>query len=248
MTPETVVVYSTINGLDYVSMGALTHSAPALDLSLLLETARHDPAPARQHPRHAGRGARARRRARRRDPRAQLPAARDPGRGRLRRRLARPLDQGGRRRRGRDRVLRRALHGRDGLDPVARTRPCCCPTSTPAARSPTRSRADAAARLEGQAPGRRRRDVRQHDRGGQGRDRLLRHVRRTPSRSSSTSTASTAPDTEILFGPDMFLGAYVEKVDRPHDARLGRRVPRPRRHPPARHRARCAPRTRAPTS
>jgi nicotinate-nucleotide pyrophosphorylase (carboxylating) len=39
VTPETVVVYSTINGLDYVSMGALTHSAPALDLSLLLEIA-----------------------------------------------------------------------------------------------------------------------------------------------------------------------------------------------------------------
>jgi nicotinate-nucleotide pyrophosphorylase (carboxylating) len=37
VSPDTVVVYSTINGLDYVSMGALTHSAPALDLSLLLE-------------------------------------------------------------------------------------------------------------------------------------------------------------------------------------------------------------------
>jgi nicotinate-nucleotide pyrophosphorylase (carboxylating) len=37
VTPDTVVVYSTINGLDYVSMGALTHSAPSLDLSLLLE-------------------------------------------------------------------------------------------------------------------------------------------------------------------------------------------------------------------
>ena len=37
VTPETVVVYSTINGLDFVSMGALTHSAPSLDLSLLLE-------------------------------------------------------------------------------------------------------------------------------------------------------------------------------------------------------------------
>jgi nicotinate-nucleotide pyrophosphorylase (carboxylating) len=37
VTPETVVVYSTINALDYVSMGALTHSAPNLDLSLLLE-------------------------------------------------------------------------------------------------------------------------------------------------------------------------------------------------------------------
>jgi nicotinate-nucleotide pyrophosphorylase (carboxylating) len=40
VTPETVVVYSTINGLDFVSMGALTHSAPSLDLSLLLEIAK----------------------------------------------------------------------------------------------------------------------------------------------------------------------------------------------------------------
>ena len=37
MTSETVVVYATINGVDYVSLGALTHSAPALDLSLALE-------------------------------------------------------------------------------------------------------------------------------------------------------------------------------------------------------------------
>jgi nicotinate-nucleotide pyrophosphorylase (carboxylating) len=42
--PETVVVYATIIGLDYVSLGWLTHSAPALDLSLALETAPHDPA------------------------------------------------------------------------------------------------------------------------------------------------------------------------------------------------------------
>ncbi len=35
--PETVVVYATINGLDFVSLGWLTHSAPALDLSLLLD-------------------------------------------------------------------------------------------------------------------------------------------------------------------------------------------------------------------
>jgi nicotinate-nucleotide pyrophosphorylase (carboxylating) len=34
----TVLVYATIEGLHYVSMGALTHSAPALDLSLALET------------------------------------------------------------------------------------------------------------------------------------------------------------------------------------------------------------------
>ena len=40
VTPETVVVYSTIKGLDFVSMGALTHSAPNLDLSMLLEVSR----------------------------------------------------------------------------------------------------------------------------------------------------------------------------------------------------------------
>jgi nicotinate-nucleotide pyrophosphorylase (carboxylating) len=35
--PDTVLVYATIEGLHYVSMGALTHSAPGLDLSLALE-------------------------------------------------------------------------------------------------------------------------------------------------------------------------------------------------------------------
>ena len=46
----------------------------------------------------------------------------------------------------------------------------------------------------------------------------------------------------------MFLGAYVEKDDRPRAARLGRRVPRARRHPPDGHRddARRAPRRRLP--
>jgi nicotinate-nucleotide pyrophosphorylase (carboxylating) len=34
---DTVLVYATIPGLDYVSMGALTHSAPALDVSQALE-------------------------------------------------------------------------------------------------------------------------------------------------------------------------------------------------------------------
>jgi nicotinate-nucleotide pyrophosphorylase (carboxylating) len=35
--PETILVYATIEGLHYVSMGALTHSAPGLDLSMALE-------------------------------------------------------------------------------------------------------------------------------------------------------------------------------------------------------------------
>ena len=34
---ESILVYATIDGLDFVSVGALTHSAPALDLSLALE-------------------------------------------------------------------------------------------------------------------------------------------------------------------------------------------------------------------
>jgi nicotinate-nucleotide pyrophosphorylase (carboxylating) len=38
VTPETILVYATIDGVDYVSMGALTHSAPSLDLSLSLES------------------------------------------------------------------------------------------------------------------------------------------------------------------------------------------------------------------
>jgi nicotinate-nucleotide pyrophosphorylase (carboxylating) len=35
---ERVLVYATIPGVHFVSMGALTHSAPVLDLSLILET------------------------------------------------------------------------------------------------------------------------------------------------------------------------------------------------------------------
>ena len=38
VTPDTILVYATIDGVDYVSMGALTHSAPTLDLSLSLES------------------------------------------------------------------------------------------------------------------------------------------------------------------------------------------------------------------
>ena len=34
---QTVLVYATIPGIHYVSMGALTHSSPVLDLSLILE-------------------------------------------------------------------------------------------------------------------------------------------------------------------------------------------------------------------
>ena len=68
--------------------------------------------------------------------------------------------------------------------------------------------------------------------------------------------AEHGPETEILFGPDMWLGAFVERETglrrRPRAPRplprLGRRVPRPRRHPPRGHRPhpRREPRGRVP--
>ena len=113
-----------------------------------------------------------------------------------------------------------------------------------------------AARLEGRAPRRAGRHVRQHLGRGQGGDRLLLHLLERGRRWSSTSGPSTAPSTEILFGPDMWLGAFVERetglLDDPERRaplpHLGRRVPRPRRDPPRRHQPRCAPSTPRPSS
>ena len=114
-------------------------------------------------------------RAQRGHPRPQLPAARDPGRRRLPRRLARPLAPGGCHRRRRDRLLRRPLHGRDGLDPLAgEDRADPRPRRRLLARRLDRRRP--AARLEGRAPRRAGRDVRQHLGRGEGRDRLLLHL------------------------------------------------------------------------
>ena len=145
-------------------------------------------------------------RARRGDPRPQLPAARDPGRRRLRRRLARPLAAGGGRRRRDDRVLRRALHGRDGLDPVPRQ-----DGADPRSRRRLLARGldhrRAAARRGRRRIRARRRHVRQHHRRGQGGDRLLLHLgergqgraahlrraRRRRPRSCSARTCSSAP-------------------------------------------------------
>ena len=91
------------------------------------------------------------------------------------RRLAVPVPGRRRDRRPRDRLLRRALHGRDGQDPV--------PGQDRAAARPRRrllaGRLDhrrAAARVEGRAPRRRRGQLRQHHRRGEGRDRHLLHV------------------------------------------------------------------------
>ena len=59
-------------------------------------------------------------RARRRHPGAQLPGPRGPGRRPLRRRLARAVPAGRAPPSRGDRLLRRALHGRDRLGPLAR--------------------------------------------------------------------------------------------------------------------------------
>ena len=72
--------------------------------------------------------------------------------------------------------------------------------------------------------------------------------RRTRSQVVEHILREHGPDTEILFGPDMFLGAYVEKTIGRADARLGRRVPRSRRDQAGRHQPPCAPRTPAPSS
>ena len=108
-------------------------------------------------------------------PRPQLPAAGDPGRRQLPRRLARPLAPGGGHRRRGDRLLRRPLHGRDRLDPLARE-----DGADPRPRRRLLARRldhrRPAARLEGRAPRRAGGDVRQHLGRGQGRDRLLLHL------------------------------------------------------------------------
>ena len=117
-----------------------------------------------------------------------------------------------------DRLLRRALHGRDGLDPL--------PRQARADPRPRRrllaGRLDhrrAAARVEGQAPRRGRRHVRQHDRRGQGRDRLLLHLgqrrrgrrahlpraRRRRPRSCSAPTCSSAPTSRRRSGRPMHV-------------------------------------------
>ena len=99
-----------------------------------------------------------------------------------------------------DRLLRRALHGRDRFDPRAREdRPDARRGRRLLARrhaSPPSSCGNG-----GRAPRRDRRDVRQHLGRGQGGDRLLRARPPTPSRSSSTSCASTGRTPRSCSGP-----------------------------------------------
>ena len=192
------------------------------------------------HP-HGRRGARARRGAERRDPRPQLPGARGAGRGPLRGRLARPVAPRGRHGRRRDRLLRRPLHGRDGVDPLARQdRPPARPRRRLLARR--LDHRGPAPRVEGQAPGRDRRHVREHDRRGEGGDRLLLHVGER-----GAGGGAHLPRARRRHRDPVRAGHVAGRVRRAHDreadARLGRRVPRARRDPAGRHhgRARGAP-------
>ena len=203
---------------------------------------------------HVRGGARARRRARRGDPRPQLPGARGPGRRRLHRRLAAALAPGRLDRRRGDRLLRRPLHGRDRLGPLAREdRADPRPRRRLLALGLDRRRP--AARLEGRAPGRRGGDVRQHLGRGEGRDRLLLHLLER-GQGRRAHLARARPRDRDPLRPRHVAG----RLRRPRDGparrpralrplpRLGRRVPRPRRHPPRRHHRTSAPSTPRPSS
>jgi quinolinate synthase len=87
------------------------------------------------------------------------------------------------------------------------------------------------------------RDVRQHHGGDQGAHGLLRDLGQRRGRRRA-HLRDPRPDTEILFGPTC-SSAPTWRRPSAHDARVGRRVPRPRGHPPVGHRARAR---RAPRS
>ena len=141
-----------------------------------------------------------------------------------------------------DRLLRRALHGRDGQDP----RPGQDRAHPGRPRRLLARRLDhrrPAARVEGRAPRRRRGLLRQHDRRGEGRDRRLLHL---VQRRRGRGVDPGGPRGAVPARP-------VPRRARPPDtgpaehARLGGGVPRARRHQRRRaHRAgRGAPGRRA---
>ena len=147
-----------------------------------------------------GRGPRARRRAQRGHPRPQLPGARGPGRrrphGRLARALApRRLDRG-----RRDRLLRRPLHGRDRLDPLARE-DGADPRSRRRLLALGLDQRRPAARLEGRASRARSWSCTSTPRPRSRPRPTTAAPPRTRSRSSSTSGPSTAPRPRSSSAP-----------------------------------------------
>ena len=130
-----------------------------------------------------------------------------------------------------DRLLRRPLHGRDGGDPQpGEDGPPPRPRRRLLARRLDRRRA--AARVEGAAPGRGRRVLREHDRRGEGGERLLLHVgeREVGDRGDPAGAGDPLPAGHVPR-------PLAREGDRPQADDLARRVPRPRGHPPRRHRA-----------
>ena len=185
-------------GVDFVSLGRADPFGRRT--RLLPGRGRHDCTHAA-----AGRRAPPGQRTQRRHPGPQLPGARSPGRGRFRRRFARAGHRGAQDRRAGHRHVRGVLHGRDGQDRQSRTN-----RAEPGSDGRLLAgRLDHPARpalLEGRAPGRGRRQLRQYHRRDQGRVGLLRHQRQ---RRGGRALDSGGP--EILFLPDQFLGAWLKE-------------------------------------
>ena len=132
------------------------------------------------------------------------------GGGPLRGRLARPLPQGGGHGRRGDRLLWRPLHGRDGLDPLA-PKTVLLPDLDAGCSLADSITADQLRAWKAKHPG----------------AVVVMYVNTTAEVKAETDYCCTSSnavsvvehiyrehghDTEILFGPDMWLGAYVERV------------------------------------
>ena len=204
---------ATIEGLDYISVGALTHSAPGA--RPLPDSWRPLPmsprSPSRTSPPLQ---AEVRALAAERDAvilahNYQVPEVQDvadyvgDSLGLSQQAAAADAE--------RDRLLRRALHGRDGVDPL--------PGQDGAAPRPRRRLL--AGRLDHRrrscAPGRPSTPARSSSCTSTRRPRSRRETDYCVTSSNAVAVVEHiyrehGEDTEILFGPDMFLGAYVEKT------------------------------------
>ena len=209
-------------GVDFVSMGSLTHSAAGarpLDargarrmnaLPMAGELGAAEIAELQREVRELARGAR------RGDPRPQLPAAGDPGRRRLRRRLARALAAGGAHRAAPTIAF-------CGVHFMAETAAILSPSKTVLIPDP-----DAGCSLSDSITAEQLADWKAEHPGAV----VVMYVNTSAAVKALTDYCCTSSnavavvrhiyethgeDTEILFGPDMFLGAFVERE-------LGRRM------------------------